>query len=123
MVGEERRLLRNSMAALTDQAPWTHPGLEREFLELIRTAGLPEPQVNVIVDGFLVDCFWPEHNLVVELDGYRTHLTRRAFEDDRRRDAAHAVAGRRHLRVSRTRVKEERPALQADMEHLLEAKP
>ena len=34
--------------------------------------GLPAPQLNVDVEGFEVDCFWPDLRLVVELDS-RTH--------------------------------------------------
>ena len=41
-----------------------------------------------------------EHGLLVELDGYATHKTRKAFEDDRRRDAKHLLAGLRTIRVT-----------------------
>ena len=56
--------------------------LERIFLDLIREAGLPAPHVNVLVESFLVDVFWPEARLVVELDGYEFHSERDAFERD-----------------------------------------
>jgi very-short-patch-repair endonuclease len=59
--------------------------LERLFLDLIRAASLPEPQVNVLVEGFLVDAYWPQARLVVELDGYAFHRRRREFERDRER--------------------------------------
>jgi very-short-patch-repair endonuclease len=57
--------------------------LERLYLDLLRSAGIPEPQVNVLVDGHLVDCYWPAADLVVELDGYEHHGDREAFERDR----------------------------------------
>ena len=71
--------------------------LEHLFLDLIRTANLPLPQTNVLVDGPLVDCFWPEANLVVELDGYEFHKDRQAFERDRRKLADLRLAGREVL--------------------------
>ena len=37
--------------------------------------------------GREVDFFWPDHDVIVETDGWRTHGHRRAFEDDRARDA------------------------------------
>lgn len=62
--------------------------LERLFLELLREAGLPLPQVNVLVGGFLVDAYWPEARLVVELDGYEFHSDRDAFERDHEKRVA-----------------------------------
>jgi hypothetical protein len=57
--------------------------LERLYLDLLRGAGIPEPQCNVLVDGHLVDCYWPEVDLVVELDSFEFHGDREAFERDR----------------------------------------
>ena len=39
----------------------------------------------MLVDGYLVDAFWPDADLVVELDGYEFHNDRKAFEADRRK--------------------------------------
>lgn len=39
------------------------------------------------VDPYEVDFLWREHRLAVETDGWETHRTRSAFEQDRRRDA------------------------------------
>ena len=60
--------------------------LERRFLALLREAGLPLPQTNRPAGGFRVDCRWPEHRLTVELDSYRYHHSRHAWEQDRRRE-------------------------------------
>ena len=60
--------------------------LERRFIELLRDAGLVLPVTNRIVDGRRVDCYWPEQRLTVELDGYRYHRSRHAWEQDRRRE-------------------------------------
>ena len=94
-----------ALAALLDEArtrplPDTRSELERRFLDVIGSAGLPPPATNVLVEGFLVDAVWPRQRLVVELDGRRYHETRAAFERDRIRDAGLQVAGFRVLRVT-----------------------
>jgi very-short-patch-repair endonuclease len=60
--------------------------LERRFLALLRDAGLPLPVTNRPAGGRRVDCRWPEHRLTVELDSYRYHSSRHAWEQDRRRE-------------------------------------
>ena len=77
--------LRAALALLGDSAPATRSDLEILFLELIRAAGLPEPSVNVVVIGDVVDFSWPEYNLVVEVDSWEYHRLRRPFEEDKRR--------------------------------------
>ncbi|MGH2951165.1 MAG: type IV toxin-antitoxin system AbiEi family antitoxin domain-containing protein [Solirubrobacterales bacterium] len=65
--------------------------LERAFLARLREAGLPLPQTNRAAGTRRVDCRWPEHRLTVELDSYRYHGSRHAWEQDRRREReAHA---------------------------------
>jgi Protein of unknown function (DUF559) len=56
--------------------------LEVDFLALCREARLPLPNVNVLVEGHLVDFLWPAERVVVETDGYRYHRDRLAFEHD-----------------------------------------
>ena len=60
--------------------------LERAFLRRLEEAGLPLPQTNRPAGGRRVDCRWPDHRLTVELDGYRYHSSRHAWEVDRRRE-------------------------------------
>jgi very-short-patch-repair endonuclease len=60
--------------------------LESRFLRLLRDADLMLPETNRRVDGRRVDCRWPDHHLTVELDGYRYHSSRHAWEQDRRRE-------------------------------------
>jgi very-short-patch-repair endonuclease len=64
-----------------------------DFLALCREAGLPMPQVNVIVEGQLVDFHWPKERLVVETDSYKYHADRPAFERDHERTVALQAAG------------------------------
>lgn len=60
--------------------------LERSFLALLRDAALPPPATNRPAGGRRVDCRWRERRLTVELDGYRFHHSRHAWENDRRRE-------------------------------------
>jgi very-short-patch-repair endonuclease len=60
--------------------------LETAFIRLLKQNELPLPQANRPAGGRYVDCRWPEHKLTVELDSYRYHRTRHAFEQDRRRE-------------------------------------
>lgn len=78
----------------------TRSELERRFLALCRRHGLPAPQVNARVDGFLVDFLWRDRKLIVETDGYRYHRGRAAFEDDRARDLRLKLLGYDVLRLT-----------------------
>ena len=66
--------------------PITLSRLERRFVDLLRAAGLPLPRTNKRAGGRRVDCRWPDARLTVELDGYRYHHSRHAWEQDRRRE-------------------------------------
>jgi very-short-patch-repair endonuclease len=46
------------------------------------------------------DLAWPEVGLAVEVDGWETHGTREAFQDDRERDALMVAMGWRVLRFT-----------------------
>ena len=113
-IGRLRRLV-----AEHRELPWTRSELERRFLRLCERAGIPRPAVNVDVEGFEVDFYWPGERLVVELDGYSTHRGRAAFERDRRRDAALQVAGHPVLRVTDRRMRFDAAGVVTDVRRLL----
>jgi very-short-patch-repair endonuclease len=77
--GKLRRILRGDVRVALSK-------LEARFLNLLREAGLPLPRTNRPVGRRRVDCHWPERHLTVELDGYRYHSSRHAWEQDRRRE-------------------------------------
>lgn len=104
--------IRALLAEWTDPEP-TRSELERAFRDLCRQAGLPPPSQNVSLHGYEVDAYWPDTGVVVELDGWEHHKTRRAFEDDRRRAAALEAAGYRVLRFTWRQVKRERTIVAA----------
>ena len=57
--------------------------LEERFLDLVLAAGLPRPRFNAPVAGYEVDVLWPDHRVVVELDGWAHHKAREAAARDR----------------------------------------
>jgi very-short-patch-repair endonuclease len=71
----------------------TRSELEARLLSLCRRHRLPKPEVNVRVDRFVVDALWREQRLIVEVDGWQSHGTRSAFEEDRARDARLKLRG------------------------------
>jgi very-short-patch-repair endonuclease len=93
--------------------------LEERFQAFLLRAGLPLPQTNQFVEGFEVDCVWPDQGLIVELDGRAVHDTFHAFEQDRIRDRVLAAAGWRVIRVTWRQLHEEPELLEADLRQLL----
>jgi very-short-patch-repair endonuclease len=65
---------------------------EDAFLALLRLARLPEPLVNVVIEGEEVDCVWPDRSLVVEVDG-PGHRRPTARRTDARKARALTTAG------------------------------
>jgi very-short-patch-repair endonuclease len=84
---------------------------ERKLLALLEAAGLPKPLVNHRLNGYVPDFYWPEHRLILEFDGFRTHGSRRKFESDRRRDQIYAAAGIVTLRATWLQLEREPVAL------------
>jgi predicted transcriptional regulator of viral defense system len=74
-------------AALSDLAAHgaqlTRSPLEDRLLPLLDAHSIPRPRTNLHVEGCEGDAVWPEARLVVELDGWDAHKTRRAFQHDR----------------------------------------
>jgi very-short-patch-repair endonuclease len=76
----------NLAAVLDGDVPVTLSKLEQRFLRRLEEAGLPIPVTNRPAGTKRVDCRWPEHRLTVEIDGYRFHNSRHAWEQDRERE-------------------------------------
>jgi hypothetical protein len=77
--------------------------LETRFLQLLRSAGLPEPvpQFDVLLgDGARarIDFAYPERRLAIELDGAAYHSGQLAQKRDRKRDTHLGALGWRVLR-------------------------
>ena len=94
--------LREAIAAWKPR--YTRSELEERFQELLTTARLPAPEVNVLLWGekaqHEVDALWPTHRLVVQLDGFAYHRTRADRERDASTDADLELAGFRVVRLT-----------------------
>ncbi len=55
---------------------------ERLFLAMVKAAGLPRPALNRWVEKWEIDAYWETERFAVEVDGWESHRTRRAFEHD-----------------------------------------
>ena len=97
----------------------TLSNMERDFLRLLRREGLPLPQTNRGVDGRYVDCRWLDFRLTVELDSYRYHHTRYAWEQDRRREREAHARGDAFRRYTYGDVAEDQALMLAELHDLL----
>jgi very-short-patch-repair endonuclease len=139
-VAWERRLVtEETLLAAAERAPTNDPGRarvqavlsagrdsgftrshgERRLRSLLKAAELPQPVANHHVAGLLVDFYWPEAGLVLEVDGFRFHGSRAAFERDRRRDQRLAAAGIQVIRITWRQLEEEPMAVLARLAQAL----
>jgi very-short-patch-repair endonuclease len=101
----------------------TKSRLERRFLELLDEHDIPRPRTNEPLGPYLPDALWADQRLVVELDSYGIHTTRRAFEQDRARDRALTTAGYRVIRISWRRLQNEPRTIARELITLLDSTP
>jgi len=78
----------------------TESHIEDELLRICDRFGLPRPLIQQRVAGRRVDFLWPREKLVVEMDGWQAHGTRKAFIADRRATNALQLAGYTALRFT-----------------------
>jgi very-short-patch-repair endonuclease len=104
---------------LWGEVPVSLSRLESRFLDRLREAGHPLPETNKPVGGRRVDCRWPEHRLTVELDSYRYHHTRHAWEQDRRREREARARGDEFRRYTWADVAEDPAPMLVDLRQLL----
>jgi hypothetical protein len=98
------KTLREAIAAVTGDPPRTNSDWERDLLALCDDHDIPRPELNVLVNGYEVDALWRTRKIVVELDSYAFHRSRRAFEQDRDKYADLQLAG--YLVLPLTRLNE-----------------
>jgi hypothetical protein len=91
-------------------------GLERAFDEfLAHHPEIPPPRPNVHIDGWEIDCYWPEQRLAVELDGRPYHIAVRDMEKDRIKDAKLLGLGIRTMRITDSRFEHDRRGVYRDL--------
>jgi Transcriptional regulator, AbiEi antitoxin len=93
--------------------------LESRFVQRLRDAGLALPQTNRSAGGRRVDCRWPDRSLTVELDGFRYHRTRHAWDQDRLRERQARVRGDEFRRFTYRDVFEDPAFMLAELRSLL----
>ena len=93
--------------------------LESRFLELLEEQQLPLPDTNDLVGGRRVDCRWPKYHLTVELDGYRYHSSRHAWENDQRREREARARGDEFRRYTYGDVFEDPTLMLAELRALM----
>jgi hypothetical protein len=96
--------LRAVLSIYTVGGASTRSELEEAFLRLCDDHGLPRPDVNTVIEGMEVDFVWRDARLVVEVDGYGFHKSRRQFGTDRERDVRLTLAGWHVLRFAEEHV-------------------
>ena len=97
-----RKLIDRDTFTLTDSE------LEQYLLPIARKAGLPRLQTQVYVNGFRVDFYCEELDMVIEADSLRFHRTAAQQRRDRERDHAHMAAGLVPLRFTHWQIAYER---------------
>jgi very-short-patch-repair endonuclease len=88
------------LALATEPAQRTRSDLEQDFLTFCRRDRVPRPTAGAIIGGYEADFAWTDARLIVETDGLAAHRTRRAFEDDRKRDRRTLRAGYHTVRLT-----------------------
>ena len=77
------------------------------FVDAIEAEGLTLPAVNTWVEKWEIDFYWEAERFAVEVDGWETHGSRQAFEDDRLRQEEMKLAGIDCIRISARRIEKE----------------
>lgn len=97
----------------------TRSDVEAILLQLCIDRDLPRPEVNRYDNGREVDFRWPRHRLIVEVDGWQFHRSRRAFVTDRARDRAALRTGWRVARFPATEILRQPARVAAEIRALL----
>ena len=87
---------------------FTDSELERAMRPIFKAAKLRGYATQQRVNGYRVDFYFPELNLVIETDGGRFHRTAFQQASDRRRDQAHTLANTAFLRFTHGQIRYER---------------
>jgi very-short-patch-repair endonuclease len=109
-------------AIVLGQPGVTRSDLEDRFLAFCRRHRLPQPEINMTVDGREVDAFFRAEGVIVELDSYAFHSDRTTFELDRQKDAEAAAKGLMTLRLTDERMKRESEQEAARLRTILKAR-
>jgi hypothetical protein len=97
--------------------------LEELFLPFLDAHRIPRPRCNAWLSvgdqRYQVDGLWTDARLVAELDGFKSHGTKRAFRKDRKRDRRLGAAGFHVIRITEDQLLDEPAEVAADLRTLL----
>lgn len=77
--------------------------------------GIPRPRLNVTIGGVMVDAYFPDHGLVVELDGDANHRTPAQRRRDRRNEAILRAHGLEVVRYDWALLRHEPELVEVDL--------
>ena len=109
------RALRKALAIHQPELAHTNGELEAAFLYLCERFSLPVPRFNRWLYGFPVDAYWPDHNLIAEVDGVRNHSKIAQLRGDRRKELTLREHGHRVVRYDWDLVKAASEQVAADL--------
>ena len=99
------RALREALEIHRPELAYTNGELEDAFLHLCERFGLQIPQCNRWMYGFPVDAYWPDQNLIAEVDGLDAHFKPGQLRKDRRKELTLRKHGHAVVRYDWTLVK------------------
>jgi predicted transcriptional regulator of viral defense system len=99
------RALRQALEIHRPELAYTNGELEEAFLHLCERFGLQIPQCNRWMYGFPVDAYWPDQNLIAEVDGLDAHSKAAQLRNDRRKELTLREHGHTVVRYDWTLVK------------------
>jgi hypothetical protein len=115
------RKLRPALAAYTTTTIGRMSPFEYAFDDWLAThPEIPQPQRNINIGPYEIDCYWPAQGLAVELDGREFHIAAGDFERDRIKDAYLQRQQIRVLRITPRRFMTDRGGVHGDLLALLE---
>jgi very-short-patch-repair endonuclease len=75
--------------------------------------------MNLYIEGYELDAYWPRERFAVELDTYDYHGSPEAFEEDRIRQESLKLAGVEMVRITGTRMEREPRSIALRLRRLL----
>ena len=85
----------------------TRSELEDRLVAFCEHHELPQPEINVPMNGRVVDAFFRAERVIVEIDSYEFHSDKPTFELDGEKDADAAAKGLMTVRLTDGRMKED----------------
>lgn len=117
------RKLKTALAAYRPR-PERRSGFEIAFDEfLAKHPEIPDPARNIHLGLWEIDCYWPQQQFAIELDGRAWHVAVRDAEKDRIKDTKLQREGIRVMRITELRFDQDRRGILEDVHGFLDIKP